>query len=425
MPYAPSPPFHHGPPYSGYAYQYPMQYPRSQQQWSAYPMPMQMGRGYQPYPQLTPYPMHHNYPPPLRPPLQQAPSSSSVQSPRPTHSPSPSNHSSSVPPPASVHSPSPKPAPPTPPLPVRAAASPRSPSPRRKSFYPPLPWQSFEGEFPSRRLRRKRKPAPQSSNAPVELPNKEGQVVEDTSGAESASNVDESAPGHPHSDVSLQSRPPSEPLSTQPTTPSSSAPPQQTTPKPEASARPNSAVLPIIPAIPNLPTVARAPKQSSHSAAVESTRSTSTSNGDHLNKAVESTSLTQGSESSHSAQPRESDVLATNKPAPKSWADLVRTQAHPSSGDSPHVDNANIPHDSGFGISKATSMSEILSLYSVKGSKDSSKVLFLKPRGLVNTGNMCYMNSVSLFLIPVLCVELTLLSDITGTRILRPLLCVS
>ena len=27
--------------------------------------------------------------------------------------------------------------------------------------------------------------------------------------------------------------------------------------------------------------------------------------------------------------------------------------------------------------------------------EDLSKIAFLKPRGLVNTGNMCYMNSVS------------------------------
>ena len=44
---------------------------------------------------------------------------------------------------------------------------------------------------------------------------------------------------------------------------------------------------------------------------------------------------------------------------------------------------------------QAGSLSEALSSYSVVEAKENSRIAFLEPRGLVNTGNMCYMNSVS------------------------------
>lgn len=48
---------------------------------------------------------------------------------------------------------------------------------------------------------------------------------------------------------------------------------------------------------------------------------------------------------------------------------------------------------SGFSKSNASSLAEALQAYQV-GVAD--KISFLEPKGLINTGNMCYMNSVSM-----------------------------
>ena len=50
---------------------------------------------------------------------------------------------------------------------------------------------------------------------------------------------------------------------------------------------------------------------------------------------------------------------------------------------------------------KTESLADALSSYSVESIRDSSKISFLEPRGLVNTGNMCYMNSVRLHSIEI------------------------
>ena len=46
-------------------------------------------------------------------------------------------------------------------------------------------------------------------------------------------------------------------------------------------------------------------------------------------------------------------------------------------------------------VTKGVSLAEILGKFGVRSQDSDSKVAFTKPRGLVNTGNMCYMNSVS------------------------------
>jgi len=87
----------------------------------------------------------------------------------------------------------------------------------------------------------------------------------------------------------------------------------------------------------------------------------------------------------------ESSVPA-EKAAPKSWAELLRSKAAATAA------SAAAPLVSGNVISngviapKANSLADAVRLYDVN---NESKISFLKPRGLVNTGNMCYMNSVS------------------------------
>jgi ubiquitin carboxyl-terminal hydrolase 10 len=75
--------------------------------------------------------------------------------------------------------------------------------------------------------------------------------------------------------------------------------------------------------------------------------------------------------------------------APKSWADLVRTK---------EAKNASIAQTNGAvappavqSLPASASLAEALEQHAV----NNSNLSFLEPRGLVNPGNMCYMNSVS------------------------------
>ena len=90
------------------------------------------------------------------------------------------------------------------------------------------------------------------------------------------------------------------------------------------------------------------------------------------------------------APPTVEEPKAPAKPvAPKSWAELLRSKNA----------NAASAQPSGAGVlngvaslSKSASLAEALRQYSVAN----ERLSFLEPRGLVNTGNMCYMNSVRL-----------------------------
>lgn len=77
---------------------------------------------------------------------------------------------------------------------------------------------------------------------------------------------------------------------------------------------------------------------------------------------------------------------------PKSWADLVRAKNAGAAAAASAVQNGAAPIN-GTSTSRAGSVAEAFRQYNVN---DDEKVAFLEPRGLVNTGNMCYMNSVRL-----------------------------
>lgn len=77
------------------------------------------------------------------------------------------------------------------------------------------------------------------------------------------------------------------------------------------------------------------------------------------------------------------------KPAPKSWADLVKRN-NAAAASAGAQTNGVMPI--GPSLPKSASLAEALRQYSTQIDPTLS---FLEPRGLVNTGNMCYMNAVS------------------------------
>lgn len=90
-----------------------------------------------------------------------------------------------------------------------------------------------------------------------------------------------------------------------------------------------------------------------------------------------------------SAAPVVEEPKAPAKPAaPKSWADLVRTKNAIAA--SAQQNGVSAPNGVAS-LPKSASLAEALRQYSVAN----ERLAFLEPRGLVNTGNMCYMNSVS------------------------------
>lgn len=77
------------------------------------------------------------------------------------------------------------------------------------------------------------------------------------------------------------------------------------------------------------------------------------------------------------------------KPKPKSWADLVRRDTEAPSP-SLAISNGKTAAN-GIQLPKTAPLAEALRQYNVNSDLQHN---FLEPRGLVNTGNMCYMNSV-------------------------------
>ena len=220
-------------------------------------------------------------------------------------------------------------------------------------------------------------------------------------------------PVQPYLETPQTSDAPSESDSTQPTTPSSAvtpAPPRQqpaqTVKTPDQA---NFVKIPIVPAVPNLPLASRPSKRASVSAASEAKRNEQPSNSsvDHITNALETADQFNMEDS-----PITSDATATStsspaKAAPKSWADLVKTMVQPTTTSATRAPENTNAQANGFASSKTGSLADALSSFSTQGGGERSRISFLKPRGLVNTGNMCYMNSVSrrrLIYCPVYCV---------------------
>ncbi|RDW69069.1 mRNA-binding ubiquitin-specific protease UBP3 [Aspergillus mulundensis] len=308
---------------------------------------------------------------------------SQAQSPAPTFVPSQAQSPVVLP----VHTPSPATSSSPAPAPVNTVSPPKEP------FRAPLPWLSIpDSPFPARAPRRHRKARNlQASSLSVELPAKDGQRSY-RGGPAKAQETQAQTPSEPQTPT--LSAAPSVADSTQPTTPSSAVPSSSARPsKGPKTAGPIVPVVPVIPA-PNTPRRGKADAGSS-----ETPKSTS-----------EVISTPAETPDAAPEEPADDKPVEPVKPAaPKSWADLVRHKNLARNAASQSASSGVVN-----GIAKSQTVADVIVNLGDDVSQYSDKVSFLEPRGLVNTGNMCYMNSVLQILIS--CVPFYQFMDHIGKR---------
>lgn len=172
---------------------------------------------------------------------------------------------------------------------------------------------------------------------------------------------------------------PSESTATLPATPSTAIPQSSTqstaTPTQTSSGRP---VVPVVPVVP----IAKLPQSGSAQPKADTAKPTVPDN--------EPQPLTNGTQAEITTPEETPKTAAPAHTAPKLWADLVRAKAAASSTNS----TAAAPVSGPVPVKNA-SLGDVLNNLGPDVHHYSDKATFVEPRGLVNTGNMCYMNSVS------------------------------
>ncbi|KAF2220372.1 hypothetical protein BDZ85DRAFT_204334 [Elsinoe ampelina] len=403
-------------PYNPYAYPYPSPYyghptpmpyqmPRwaPQQMHAPYGMPPQMYNTPRspmvvssqphmshmpPQPQSRPMPYAHVPLPPQSPYSNPLPAPSTIS--QPVSSPREPPSKSSTPQPASRRSSSV----------VQAQAI------RRMPFYPTLPWYSSpdsKESFPPRASKKRRRQNLQTINDTVILPSRDADETETTT-----EEKDVDGEYSDHSTVTRQSNPET-PVTSQAPSEIDAVPqePRTDLEKPASSPKPPEVngqkwtdtrpAIPIIPALPHRP--ASKPKSAT----------ASTTNGETTSQAPQNTSTEPVSETTPEPDSAEQKLDEHEvKSTPKSWADLVRSKAAANAQALMINGNAS---SNGATTSRSGTIGEVLGQFDVQGEH---KMAFLEPRGLVNTGNMCYMNSILQVL--VFCVPFYDFLDQVGKR---------
>lgn len=315
------------------------------------------------------------------------------------------------------------PAPPTPPTPQTVEApTERSPSPKpqphvklslpKTPFRPPLPWFTHPDDpFPSRSARTKRRRrAFADEEQTLSLPSKDDTPLSATPEGSASETAEE--PQTKVSPASTATQPPARSAtpstqdqpsttSTSPTTPTSvkAAPSiaSASTPTVTKSTKvPARAAVPAIPIIPALPKPS--PKGIKQSAPKPQAEHKVTAPAD---------SAAAKAEAAEESKVESAPAPAPPPPAPILWTGLFSKTASSATAaagasasgqagtngiaGSESAASARGTGASGFAQANHSSLAEALRAYRVGNGE---KVAFLEPRGLINTGNMCYMNSV-------------------------------
>jgi ubiquitin carboxyl-terminal hydrolase 10 len=314
-------------------------------------------------------------------PIQAAPSTPSVQS-QPLESPATPTTSIS----ASAYTPPPT----SDPQPIAPVSTP-SAATRRMPFYPELPWYSVpESPFPSRAPRRKRKarqatPTDSSLELPAKPDTEVGAFDTEHTTEEKAESQLSAVAGRAGLETPATPQAPSEVESTHAHALSSFSPSSDSNP----TVSPTTTRISVRPVVPIVPVV-KTPPSSQQLPPTTATEHQELPAG--TPREITSSQVSQQAVVSSADSTRGSLSPPAIKPAPKSWADLVRSKLPaPASVQQPKSNGA--APEKAFGVSNAGSLAEVIRSFSVNSG---AKLVFLKPRGLVNTGNMCYMNSVSL-----------------------------
>ncbi|KAK3905129.1 hypothetical protein C8A05DRAFT_41897 [Staphylotrichum tortipilum] len=309
---------------------------------------------------------------------------------------------------------------------VSHIAPPAAPAASAKQpFRPPLPWLSRPDlPFPKRTSRLKKKKALGADARRLELPGQHAPGADTPAETQTSTAVEKPEPQPAvaaqqaanaavqepevkaealtaRSETSSTSQPSEDTVASSPTTPSSVQPAKVATTAPSAPA----AAKPAVPAVPALPVVPALPKatpretkpaanaeQSPAAAAPEPEPESSTA------PATESETAPVEVETTEAAPP----APAWSKP--KLWAGLfskpgasaastsaAATAAQAQANGNATEGSAAVPAVGGFAKANASSLAQALQAYRPI---TPDKLAFLEPRGLVNTGNMCYMNSV-------------------------------
>ncbi|KAI9834477.1 MAG: hypothetical protein M1826_002631 [Phylliscum demangeonii] len=261
-------------------------------------------------------------------------------------------------------------------------------------FFPELPWYSNPDEpFPPKALRRRRRRKIAHTHTPsLELPQTQQDSPEPANQAPPPL-----APSQ--TETPLTSQAPSELDSTRPTTPSSALP-LPVVPAPAPSAHVKTASRQILPALPFFPDVQHHERRESSGTpsltiSQDGTpRMRTASINVTPNDSVEVSSLPKALTVSSASTPSVELEVQLPKPAPKSWADLVRSNA-PAGKSAGSGSAAHGAQPTNGAVNGSTaSLADLLLSFQVDGDSSAARrVSFLEPRGLVNTGNMCYMNS--------------------------------
>lgn len=243
-------------------------------------------------------------------------------------------------------------------------------------------------------------------SAPVESESSQvGESVGDQGNAATPKAASQASAVEPRSETpSTQDHPSEDTTSTSPTTPSSvqaSRSSTATTATPTKSTKP--AARPTIPAIPVIPILPKTspkdtkPANATGKPAAEVESAPVDAPAETPSKEVNGTVEEASSATSQPAPAPAKPLLWTNlfsKPAPTAANASVTVASNADTNGTVVADASSgaAGTTAGLGKTTANSLVEALQGYRVGGAE---KVAFLEPRGLVNTGNMCYMNSVS------------------------------